>query len=108
MLESAPQRVKPITKIKDFMYLNTQYYVAISHKSFALYSTQHLDLVQEFLNFDERIKNVYFLDRKKCLLVLCERSFHFYSFTFTNAGSLWLAKQVKVHEAIGQLKRERG
>lgn len=100
MLESAPQRAKQIVKIKDFAYLNTQYYVAISHKSFALYSTQHLDLMQEFSHFDERIKNIYFLDRKKCLLVLCERSFHFYSFTFTSAGSLWLAKQVEVHQAV--------
>lgn len=89
MIENSPERVKPIKKIKDFTFLNFQYYVTISEKSFCLYSTQHMDLLQEVNNFDERIKNIYFLDRKKCLLVLCERSFQFFTFTFTNTGSLW-------------------
>lgn len=96
MIESAPGRVKDIKKIKDFTYLNMQYYVTISNKSFSLYSTQHLDLMQEFNNFDERIQNIYYMDRKKCLLVLCERSFHFYTFTFTNTGSLWYGDKAQM------------
>ena len=84
---------EPIIKVKNFEYLQIRYLIILHANSLEIYTAENLELVQRFWFPKTRLINVYYLSSKKTLLVLSERHFFFYSFTFTRLSTIKSANQ---------------
>lgn len=74
--------------------LNLNYYLTLNEKQVVVYSGRNLAKVQEFINFEEPIINVYFLSVKNTLIILCKKKLFFYNCVFTKVGTIKFFKKL--------------
>lgn len=90
---SQDQELMKGAKLKSFTMFGLEYFISIQNESIMIYNTKNLKVIQQITGLEEKIINVYFLQNRNFLVVLCKRRLYFYSCVYTQVGTIkWVKK----------------